>query len=276
MNEGKRSTALAVDMNVAGVIVQQGEMKNMAAALPATLRKTVRIEDFVRVALVDIPRNEALAKVARNNPKSIVSCLFDAARLGLPPGPLGRAYLVPFGQQCQLIIGYKGLIELARRSGQISTIYAKEVYEGDDFSVEYGTDPRIHHVPCGITDPEKATGFYAVAKLKDGGTQFEHMNRAEVDKIRGRSKAGNNGPWVSDYVAMGCKTVVRKLCKMLPMSLEYEAAQALDGDRIDYLDLSVAVAPPAERAMTYDADPAPEPEVTPAVEPEQDGAGKLL
>jgi recombination protein RecT len=157
--------------------------------------------------------------------------------MGLEPGgALGHCYLLPFGNgkakdgrpNAQLIIGYRGMIDLARRSGQIVSICAYTVHEKDHFVWRLGLDPDIEHVPSPEADRGPMTYVYAVAKLKGGGVQFEVMSRAEVEKVRKQSKAGSSGPWVTHFDEMAKKTVIRRLFKYLPVSIE--AARAVEVD----------------------------------------------
>ena len=166
--------------------------------------------------------------------QSVMSCAIQSATLGLEPGSaLGHAYLIPYwnkklnGYECQMQIGYKGMIDLARRSGQIISITAHVVYEKDDFEIEYGDDERIRHRPCLTGEPGKPSYVYASAKLKGGGTQRALMTVAEVEAIRKRANANRKGstPWDTDWAEMAKKTAVRRLFKMLPVSIE--AAEAV-------------------------------------------------
>lgn len=205
-----------------------------------------------RMALPQHLRSDRMARVVVNSatmtPKllecdraSFLRAIMIAASLGLEPnGALGDAYLVPFKDKVQLIIGYKGLIALARRSGQISTIQATLVHDDDVFEYELGLEPRIRHVPAKEpTDGRKVTHVYAVARLKDGGVQFVVMAKSEVDARRTRSRSGNDGPWATDYGAMAQKTALRELSKLLPMSVEWRQA-------VTYDDLSERGLPEAE------------------------------
>ena len=127
-----------------------------------------------------------------------------------------------------MIVGYKGLIDLARRSGQIVSIAAHEVCEEDEFDMIYGLDEKLEHRPA-MKDRGAIIGFYAVAKLTGGGHAFEFMSRQEVDAIMHASQSkGNYGPWKDHYTEMGRKTVIRRLSKYLPLSIEFQAAAALD------------------------------------------------
>lgn len=196
-------------------------------ALAASLPKHITPERMARVALNSLRRTPALWDC---DPASIVKSILEAAQLGLEvDGVLGHAYLVPYKSECQLLPGYRGRIELCRRSGQISTIYAEVVHDGDDFDFGLGDDPFIRHKP-NLLDPNRenqpVTYVYAVAKLRDGGIQRAVMSNAQIEAHRKRfSQAGGKGsfsPW-SDAINwrwMARKTVLIQLCKLLPVSVE--------------------------------------------------------
>lgn len=194
----------------------------IALALPRHLSA----DRMLRIAMTSIRRTP---KLLACNQQSLLGAVMQAAQLGLEcDGVLGHAYLVPFKDEVQLIVGYKGLVDLARRSGQLSTIFARVVYAKDQFEYAYGLSERLEHIPSGEAEPGEVVAVYAVARLKDGGTQFEVMSRGEVDKIRERSRAKDDGPWITDFAEMAKKTVLRRLCKMLPASVELARAVALD------------------------------------------------
>ena len=119
-----------------------------------------------------------------------------------------------------MIIGYKGMIDLARRSGQVLSLNAYAVREGDDFSFQLGLKPDIHDVPSLEADRIKKpiTYVYAVATLQGGGYQFEVMSRAEVEAVRAKAKSKNI--WNTYFEEMAKKTVIRRLFKYLPVSIE--------------------------------------------------------
>jgi recombination protein RecT len=141
-----------------------------------------------------------------------------------------------------LIIGYRGLIDLARRSGQISRIEAHPAYEKDRFKIQFGLNPILEHEPDLSGDPGPMILVYAVAELRDGTKQVEVMTKKQVDGIRARSKAGKSGPWVTDYDEMAKKTVVRRLCKYLPLSVELVTAFERD-DELETLEARADVIP---------------------------------
>jgi recombination protein RecT len=216
--------------SIAGLLADPKVKNQMALALP----KHMTADRLARIATTEIRKVPALAKC---NIESFMGAIMQCAQLGLEPGSaLGHAYLLPFGNgkasdglaNCQLIIGYRGMLDLARRSGQIISISARAVHEHDEFRYQYGLREDIHHVPCETGEPGKLTHVYAVARLRDGGEQFEVMSKMEVDKVKAQSKAGSNGPWVSHYEEMAKKTVIRRLFKYLPVSIELQQAVTLD------------------------------------------------
>ena len=164
-------------------------------------------------------------------PQSTIIAVAQACALGLPPNtPLGLSYLVPFKDQCQLIPGYKGLIRLAIQSGEVVDVQPRVVYQGQPFKIKYGLHEDIEHEPIEVDmSDEKIVGVYAVAKLANGDKKFDFMYKAEIDKIRARSMAakGSSSPWHTDYAEMAKKTVIKRLCKTLPLSEEKESHRRL-------------------------------------------------
>lgn len=205
-------------------------------AMSQVLPKHLTAERLMRLATFDIAKTPSLLEC---DPKSLVSCVLQAAQLGLEPGIIGHAYLVPFKGQATLIIGYKGLIDLVRRSGQLSTIQAQVVYRGDAFDYDLGLDPKLTHKRAESYDgrPE-VTHAYAVARLKDGSVQFEVMTRSDIEAIRSRARSGSSGPWTTDYAEMAKKTVLRRLCKMLPVSVE--VARAVEAESAQEAGVAVS------------------------------------
>ena len=201
-------------------VIQAGA-KQFATALP----KHVNSERFVRIAITTIRQNPKLAQCSQ---ESLLGALMVSAQLGLEPGTLGQCYLIPFENkklgkvECQFQIGYKGLIELLRRSGQLSDIYSYAVYENDDFEITYGLSRDLKHKP-NFSDRGEIIGFYAVAILKDGAKAFEYMTKDEVVKHEEKYRKGayKNDVWNKNFEEMAQKTVVKKLLKWLPVSVEF-------------------------------------------------------
>ena len=157
---------------------------------------------IVRIAMTSIHRTPKLADCTI---ESLLGAVLTCTQLGLEPDSAsGRAYLIPYKTTCTLIVGYKGLMDLARRSGEISALEARVVHKGDTFTYQYGTAPAIHHIP-NLDSEGEMIAVYAVAQFKNVGFQFEVMSRAAIAKIRKRSKAGEDGPWVTDFDEMARK-----------------------------------------------------------------------
>ena len=216
-------------------------LKQKAGEIAKMLPKHLNPERLLKVAQVAATTTPALLECYI---PTLIGSIAQCAQMGLEPNTiLGHAYLVPFWnakkkrKDVQVILGYKGLIDLARRSGQIVSIAAHEVCEADRFELVYGLDEKLNHTPA-MGERGEVIGFYAVAKLKDGGYCFEFMSRHQVETIRDGSqgfqqakKYGKEAahPWSANFVEMGRKTVIRRLAKFLPLSVEFQTGVALDG-----------------------------------------------
>lgn len=186
---------------------------------------------LARIALTEVRRTPLLAKCTTD---SFGGALMTCAQLGLEPGAAtGEAYLLPFkngktGQyEVQLIIGYKGMAKLYWQSPLAKSLDAQAVHENDDFDYAYGLEPRLEHRPA-LTNRGGVKAYYAVATLTSGGSSFVVMSPEDVETIRRRAKAKDDGPWKTDYDAMAKKTCVRQLFKLLPKSPELAQAEAAD------------------------------------------------
>lgn len=206
------TTAGTGEENVLSLIKKGGPQ--FAMALP----KHLDSDRFVRIALTEVRKNP---KLLNCKPESLMGALLTSASLGLEPGVLGQAYLIPYGTEVNFQISYKGMIELSRRSGNLQDIYAYVVYENEEFEITYGLDRNLKHKP-NFKDPGEIIGVYAVAKLKDGGEAFEFMTLKQIEEHKKKfSKTSNYGPWVTDLEAMAKKTVVKQLMKWLPVSTDF-------------------------------------------------------
>ena len=206
-----------------------GLVQRMGSEIARALPKHITPDRMARIVLTAVRTNEDLA---RCSPASFLGCVMQASQLGLEPNtPLGHLYLIPRGGQCTMIVGYQGFIELARRSGLVSNVYAYAVRERDFFEHELGLNPTLKHRPA--DDPAREgrgiTHVYAVAAMRDSSERvFEVLTKAQVEARRGRSPASKKGPWVTDYEAMALKTAVRALWKWLPKSSELARAEAIE------------------------------------------------
>ena len=196
----------------------------MMPEIKKALPNTITPERFTRIVLSAISNSKDLQMCT---PQSFLAGMMNAAQLGLEPNtPLGQAYLIPYRNhgtlEAQFQIGYKGLIDLAYRSGQVRTIYAEEVCENDEFEYELGLNPKLVHKPAS-ENRGKPIYYYAVFKLVNGGEGFAVMSKDDIDKHRDRfSKAAKAGfsPWSTNYDEMAKKTVIKKVLKYAPLSTD--------------------------------------------------------
>lgn len=206
----------------------QGLLVNYKSQIAMALPKHMNPERMSRIALTIIRKNPKLQEC---NPISLFGAIIQASQLGLEVGI--HAHLVPFFNgktkqfEVQMIPDYRGLMHLARNSGEITSLTANVVYDGDLFDYQFGTESYLHHKP-GNGERGDILGAYAVAKYKTGDSQFDYMPREDINAIRDRSKSKDSGPWVTDYVPMAMKTVMKRLCKYLPVSVELQRAVNLD------------------------------------------------
>lgn len=191
------------------------------------LPKHLNAERFIRIAITATTRTPKLLECT---PQSFFKCLLDLSALGLEPDGR-RAHLIPYGRECTLVVDWKGLAELAMRSGIVSVLHADVVCENDAFEYNRG-ELKAHTV--NYKEPRgKVYAVYALCRFKDGNEKCDVMSIDEVNAIRKRSRSGNNGPWVTDFNEMAKKTVFRRLSKWLPLSAEFRDALDKDGDVIE-------------------------------------------
>jgi recombination protein RecT len=201
----------------------QDYIKRMSGEIRKALPSVLTPERFTRITLSALSSNPTLQQCS---PKSFLGAMMTAAQLGMEPNtPLGQAYLIPYKNhgnlECQFQLGYKGLIDLAYRSGQVSTISAQTVYANDEFVYEMGLEPKLKHVPA-RSDRGDPVAFYAVFRTKDGGYGFEVMSVEDVrTHARRFSKAFGSGPWQTNFEEMAKKTVLKKALKYAPLKSDF-------------------------------------------------------
>jgi recombination protein RecT len=230
----RTSTMIAKDAGIGSV---KKFFESQKATMAAVLPKHMDAERMLKLALGAL---RTTPKLMQCRTDSLFGAIVQCAQLGLEPNtPLGHAYLLPFENrqkgitEVQIILGYKGLIDLARRSGQIVSISAHEVCQKDHFEYEYGLDEKLVHRPA-LGDRGQVIAFYAAAKLVGGGYAFEVMSAKQIEEIRDASqnykfaKDKTKTVWGQHFVEMGRKTVLRRLFKYLPVSIELATASALD------------------------------------------------
>ncbi|MDN8056334.1 recombinase RecT [Burkholderia multivorans] len=218
--------------------------ESQKATLAAVLPSHVSPDRMLKIALGAL---RTTPKLMECTVESLMGAVVQCSQLGLEPNtPLGHAYLIPFEKkkkvggewvtekvETQIVIGYKGLIDLARRSGQVVSIAAHAVYEHDHFDYAFGLDEKLEHKPA-MSARGRVIAFYAVAKLVGGGHAFEVMSAEQVNEIRDASqnykfaRDKEKTVWGQHYEEMGRKTVLRRLFKYLPVSIELASAAAID------------------------------------------------
>ena len=205
------SNQLAPQQTSLKSIISSDAMKQQfATALPSHLSP----DRFARVAITALTRTPKLQQCTQS---SFFKCLLDLSAMGLEPDGR-RAHLIPYGRECTLVLDFKGLAELVRRSGDVIKIHSDVVCENDTFSHSMG-DVTEHTYDIS-KDRGAVIAAYSQVTLKNGAVQSEIMSKAEIDAIKNKSRAGRSGPWVDHYNQMACKTVFRRLTKWLTLSPE--------------------------------------------------------
>lgn len=211
-------------------------IKSMKGEIEKALPTVMTPERFTRIVLSAVNNTPALGDCT---PASFLGAMMQAAQLGLEPNtPLGQAYLIPYNNfkkgvtECQFQLGYKGLIDLAYRSGEVTLIQAHTVYENDEFEYELGLDPKLRHIPTKSPDKGPAVWYYAMFKTKSGGYGFEVMSTDEVkahEKANRKGSKGMSNIWEKHFDEMAKKTVLKKALKYAPMKTEFLREMAQDG-----------------------------------------------
>ena len=207
-------------------------VNDMMPAITAALPSVITPERFTRMTLSALSSNKQLQACT---PASFLGAMMTAAQLGVEPNtPLGQAYLIPYKNkgvmECQFQLGYKGLIDLAYRSGEVKTIQAHTVYENDKFEFELGLEPKLTHIPA-YGDRGDPVYFYAVWRGKDDAFGFEVMSKNDVDahaKKYSQSYGSNYSPWKTSYEEMAKKTVLKRCLKYAPLKSDFIRGVAAD------------------------------------------------
>lgn len=227
----------------------------------------ISTERFIRTVIHTVANSPSILQL---NGGSIVMAVLEAARMGLEPvGKYGGAYIVPRKGRAVLEVAYNGFIRMAMREGAIARAHAANVYEGDDFHWQEGTDPKIHHVPTrGAEFGDEARGnithTYAALWYPDANYDFVVMDTAEVDAVRARSDAyrKNSGPWITDDPEMRRKTAVRRLFKYTPAVYNPALQFALEReDRMEGVTVEPVEPPSPRRKRLLESVGAAEPSV---------------
>lgn len=277
----------AAPANTAGVIQKAKESKTTRASDPSKTMKVyiTQMKGEIAKALPSVMTPERFTRIvtsaisttpqlAQTTPQSFLGAMMTAAQLGLEPNtPLGQAYLLPYKNhgrlECQFQLGYKGLIDLAYRSGQVTIIQAHEVRENDEFSYSFGLEPTLHHVPA-RSDRGAVVCYYAMFRTKDGGFGFEVMSREEVEahaRKYSKSYGGSFSPWSTNFDEMAKKTVLKKCLKYAPLKSDF--IRAVSSDETIKTELAPDMTEVAPVEVEYTVDP----ETGEVTEADENGSG---
>lgn len=244
------------DTSLKGLIrAMEPQIKN---ALPTVMTP----ERFTRIVLTALSSNP---KLGQCTPNSFLGAMMQAAQLGVEPNtPLGQAYLIPYRNkgtlECQFQLGYKGLIDLAYRSGAVQSIQAHDVHENDEFEYSYGIDGTIRHKPA-LKDRGPVIAYYGVWKTKDGGYGYEVMSVDDVISVRDQySKAADSkfSPWATNFDAMAKKTVLKRALKYAPLKTEFARALSQDNTIKTTIAPDMANEPDETNYTDIEAEPVPD------------------
>lgn len=243
---------------------QRLQAKPIQMEIRRALPVHVNPDRFSRVLYTAVQQNP---KLLRHEADSVIRESMKVAQLGLLTDPhLGEAYIIDSGQGPQARIGYRGMLKLARQSGELTVIQAHEVRENDTFRLRLGSEPEVAHEPA-LRDRGDILGYYAVARFRDGSIDFEWMDIDAIHRIRDRSDAWKafkakkirSTPWQTDEGEMARKTVLRRLLKRLPLSPDLATAAAYEdardsGERVDIKDGGLDYEAPLELTAEPAAD----------------------
>lgn len=211
--------------DIQALLASEEFKQKVALALP----RHCTPERFIRVACNALLRTPKLMECSQT---SLMKALLDLSTFGLEADGR-RAHLVPFKQDVQLIIDYKGLAELVRRSGDVSYIHADVVGENDEFVYQFGTGAKLVHKPK-LNGRGNIFAAYSFVRLKDGSEDFDVMGLDDIALIMKRSAAvkanKTDSPWFTDWNEMAKKTVFRRHSKWLPLSPEVRTAVEYDDE----------------------------------------------
>lgn len=224
----------------------QSYLKAMLPAITEALPKSkgMEAERLSRIALTTLKQNPKLLECSI---ESLLGAVLQSASLGLEPGLLGSCYFVPFKGTVSFQIGYKGLIDLVTRKGEVTNIVAQAVHQGDLFQYEYGRNETLKHIPAPNNKRGEVEYFYAYANMKNGGFSFQVMHISEIEKVRDNHSISHkfdskNSIWGKHFESMALKTVIKRLIKYLPISTETQSAVAYDETvRRDITDEAVTI-----------------------------------
>lgn len=238
----------------------KGLIRSMEPEIKKALPSVITPERFTRMVFTALSSNPKLQDCT---PQSFLGSMMQAAQLGLEPNtPIGQAYLVPYKNhgklECQFQLGYKGLIDLAYRSGEIKDIQAHEVYENDKFEYEFGLEPKLKHIPA-TSNRGEVIMYYAVFHMVNGGYGFEVMSKDDIIKHAQKASqayGSSFSPWDNYFDEMSKKTVIKKCLKYAPIKTDF--VRAISADETIKSTIVEHMTDEPDETMTIDAEPIPQ------------------
>lgn len=248
----------------------KGLIKAMEPEIKKALPSVITPERFTRMVFTAL---SSTPKLQQCTPQSFLGAMMQAAQLGLEPNtPVGQAYLIPYKnkgiQECQFQLGYKGLIDLAYRSGEIKDIQAHEVYENDVFEYEFGLEPKLKHIPA-THDRGEIIMYYAVFHMVNGGYGFEVMSKEDIinhAKKTSQSYDSSYSPWAKYFDEMSKKTVIKKCLKYAPIKTDF--VRALSSDETIKSTITEHMADKPDETVTINVESSPVEDIPDNVDPE--------
>lgn len=248
----------------------KGLIKAMEPEIKKALPSVITPERFTRMVFTAL---SSTPKLQQCTPQSFLGAMMQAAQLGLEPNtPVGQAYLIPYKnkgiQECQFQLGYKGLIDLAYRSGEIKDIQAHEVYENDVFEYEFGLEPKLKHIPA-AHDRGEIVMYYAVFHMVNGGYGFEVMSKEDIinhAKKTSQSYDSSYSPWAKYFDEMAKKTVIKKCLKYAPIKTDF--VRALSSDETIKSTITEHMADEPDETVTINVESSPVEDIPDNVDPE--------
>lgn len=248
----------------------KGLIKAMEPEIKKALPSVITPERFTRMVFTAL---SSTPKLQQCTPQSFLGAMMQAAQLGLEPNtPIGQAYLIPYKnkgiQECQFQLGYKGLIDLAYRSGEIKDIQAHEVYENDAFEYEFGLEPKLKHIPA-THDRGEIIMYYAVFHMVNGGYGFEVMPKEDIinhAKKTSQSYDSSYSPWAKYFDEMAKKTVIKKCLKYAPIKTDF--VRALSSDETIKSTITEHMADEPDETVTINVESSPVEDIPDNVDPE--------
>lgn len=227
-------------------------IKSMEGEIRKALPSVITPERFTRMTLTALRTTPGLAAC---EPMSFLGAMMSAAQLGLEPNtPLGQAHLLPFKNnkkgiiEVQFQIGYKGLIDLAYRSGEVEVVQAHCVYENDEFECEFGLEPKLKHIPAS-KDRGDMIKVYAMFRTKSGGYGFEVMSVEDIrnhEQKYSKAYSSSYSPWATSFEEMAKKTVLKKALKYAPMKSDFVRNLSMDNTVKNEIDEDMYSVPAEE------------------------------